>query len=330
MMEGFTNQTIIIQEREMQVSKCISIDSLSKCVVIEFLVNLTEQKIDPDKMECVRSLLDEFSQSSLDKSLVKYTDYRIIRNSKYVKFEIAFEEVGIPLGQMDKFDKAIVFKDLRTHCINLILTLSFLKVRLVLNNKWVIPQNILFNYETFNLNISNFIVLDVQQDFCKPDNNLKKNKKKQSNKIFISFNNLENNKGNISDTKKVSLKDKKFKLLYPIESIKSVREKGFLPSNKCPYIGPFLNFLVEFYQSFEKLSTNDLIYNSDEIKNGELNAIKRFHAKYVKLLNANPNLQIEELISDKYFSVESFQTIYENFILLHTEQRETELLESGF
>lgn len=71
--------------------------------------------------------------------------------------------------------------------------------------------------------------------------------------------------------------------------------------------------LVEnFKRTFVQLQTEDMVYNSDEIRKGELRAIDLFLRMNLKRWENDNTFQIEDLISDDYFQMESLKNIYES------------------
>lgn len=71
--------------------------------------------------------------------------------------------------------------------------------------------------------------------------------------------------------------------------------------------------LVEnFKRAFVQLQTEDMVYNSDEIRKGELRAIDLFLRMNLKRWENDNTFQIEDLISDDYFQMESLKDIYES------------------
>lgn len=63
-----------------------------------------------------------------------------------------------------------------------------------------------------------------------------------------------------------------------------------------------------------KLEIADMIYNSKEIRDGEIRAIDFFLRMNYKIYQTDPSFQIEDLISDDFFQSESLKKVYDEFI----------------
>ena len=161
--------------------KGISFEDHSNCWIIEERVSHWGKVIDKKKLFLLYSMLNEFCEEDSTPYLVKYIDYRILKFRKYMIVETAFRDEGIQLKDLTKFELAILFKDMRTHFKNMIMTLAYLKVRLVFASQWLIHQNIMFNLETLSMKFCGYIVVDVLENSEKK--NLKKKKKKTKIKI---------------------------------------------------------------------------------------------------------------------------------------------------
>ena len=160
--------------------KGISFEDHSNCWIIEERISHWGKVIDKKKLFLLYSMLNEFCEGDCTPYLVKYLDYRIMQFKKYMIVETAFRDEGIQLKDLTKFELAILFKDMRTHFKNMILTLAYLKVRLVLSSQWLINQNIMFNLETLTVKFCGYIVVDVLK--TSEEQNKKMNlKKKQKN-----------------------------------------------------------------------------------------------------------------------------------------------------
>lgn len=92
------------------------------------------------------------------------------------------------------------------------------------------------------------------------------------------------------------------------------RQEIFFKNAKCTYIRPFLNILKFFFEFFKDLKSNDLIYNSEEIRIGEIAALKHFWISNKQKIAKDPYMQIQDLINDEFFKVENLKVIYNDFI----------------
>ena len=95
------------------------------------------------------------------------------------------------------------------------------------------------------------------------------------------------------------------------QSIETKRKQIYPNSQKCEYFLPFMEMVEKFKRAFMQLQTEDLVYNSDEIRKGELRAIDLFLRMNLKRWENDNTFQIEDLISDDYFQMESLKEIYE-------------------
>jgi hypothetical protein len=144
--------------------KGISLKDHSNCWIIEEKVSHWGKIIDNEKLYLLHSMLNEFCEEEACPYLVKYTDYRILRYKKFILVETAFKDEGIQLEDLSKFELAILFKDMRSHFKNMILTLAYLKVRLVSASQWLIHQNIIFNFDTLSIKFFGYVVVDILQE----------------------------------------------------------------------------------------------------------------------------------------------------------------------
>ena len=112
-------------------------------------------------------MLDEFSQSNCCPHLESYLDYRVIKYNKCLILETVYLDRGLSLHKMTKFEKAIIFKDIREHMLKILLTLSFLKARVVKNSTWLTSENIKFDLEDFQPRLNDFVVIDVKKTLNK-------------------------------------------------------------------------------------------------------------------------------------------------------------------
>lgn len=119
-------------------------------------------------------MLDEFSTSDCCPFVEPYLDYRVIRLNRCMIIELAALDRGASLGDMTKFEKAIVFKDIREHLLKILMTLAYLKARFVKNSEWLRDDNIRFDMDTFEPKINNFVVIDVlgTQQYFLSDNDI--------------------------------------------------------------------------------------------------------------------------------------------------------------
>lgn len=146
----------------LRVSRMISKVMSVNTIVQEHLLNLRIQNINHPKMFCVESMLDEFSTPECGPFLEPYLDYRKVQyNKNGMILELAYCDRGLNLSQMTKFEKAIIFKDIREHLLKLLMALSFLKARFVRNAGWLLDENVKFDLDSFEPRITNFVVIDV-------------------------------------------------------------------------------------------------------------------------------------------------------------------------
>lgn len=94
------------------------------------------------------------------------------------------------------------------------------------------------------------------------------------------------------------------------QSIETKRKLVYPRSNKCQYVLPFLRLIESYKRIFMELEPQDMIYNSREIKDGELKAIDLFLRTNLKLFQHNASFEIEDLLSDQFFESESLKNIY--------------------
>jgi hypothetical protein len=155
--------------------KGISLKDHSNCWIIEEKVAHWGKIIDNEKLFLLSSMLDEFCEEETSPYLVKYTDYRILRYKKFILVETAFKDEGIQLENLSKFELAIFFKDMRSHFQNMILTLAYLKVRLVSKSDWLIHQNVVFDFDSLSIKFCGYVVVDI----LKETNKMKKNERRK-------------------------------------------------------------------------------------------------------------------------------------------------------
>ena len=156
--------------------KGISLKDHSNCWIIEEKVSHWGKTIDNEKLYLLYSILNEFCEEEACPFLVKYSDYRILRYKKFILVETAFKDEGIQLEKLSKFELAILFKDMRSHFKNMILTLAYLKVRLVTASDWLIHQNIIFNFDTLSIKFFGYVVVDILRDSTSRKRDAKKRK----------------------------------------------------------------------------------------------------------------------------------------------------------
>jgi hypothetical protein len=105
-------------------------------------------------------MLDEFSNEELCPYLEPYHDYRLIKMNSFIILELAMLKRGKSLEKLTKFEKAIIFNDIRGHLFKMMITLSFLKARVVKNFSWLESKNVLFDLDTFQVRFNNYVVID--------------------------------------------------------------------------------------------------------------------------------------------------------------------------
>lgn len=132
-----------------------------KTIIQEHLIELRNQNINHKKLFCVESMLDEFSSPDCCPFMEPYLDYRVIRLSRCMIIELAILDRGVSLSQMTKFEKAIVFKDIREHLLKILMSLAYLKARFVKNSDWLEDENVKFDLDTFEPKINNYVAIDV-------------------------------------------------------------------------------------------------------------------------------------------------------------------------
>lgn len=133
----------------------------TNCIVQEFLVDKRSHRLDHQKLFCIESMLDEFSDEDLCPYLEPYLDYRVIKMNRCVIMELAHRKRGSPLHRLTKFEKAIAFNDIREHIFKMLVTLSFLKARVVINSSWLVAENVCFDLDSFQPRLNNFVVVDL-------------------------------------------------------------------------------------------------------------------------------------------------------------------------
>ena len=100
------------------------------------------------------------------------------------------------------------------------------------------------------------------------------------------------------------------------QSVETKRKEIYSNVNKCQYFIPFMQLVENYKRIFMQLQTNDLVYNSNEIRKGELRAIDLFLRMNLKRWENDKSFQIEDLISDDFFQMEPLRDIY-NLSLIH-------------
>lgn len=96
------------------------------------------------------------------------------------------------------------------------------------------------------------------------------------------------------------------------QSVETKRKEIYSNVNKCQYFIPFMQLVENYKRIFMQLQTNDLVYNSNEIRKGELRAIDLFLRMNLKRWENDKSFQIEDLISDDFFQMEPLRDIYNN------------------
>ena len=74
---------------------------------------------------------------------------------------------------------------------------------------------------------------------------------------------------------------------------------------------------------FEKLNKEELIYESDKIYRGELNALDGFISR-AEINQNNTKYGVEDLLFDSFFEADNLNNIYSEFIEKHLENEEKE------
>lgn len=128
---------------------------------------------------------------------------------------------------------------------------------------------------------------------------------------MVVNNHLENHKYHKLDSNSVKNLTEKIDGMSPLIQ---KRQDVFFQTPKCTYIKPFLNILKFFFEYFKDLKSSDLIYNSEEIRIGEIAALKHFWISNKQKLAKDPYMQIQDLIGDEFFEVENLKVIYNDFI----------------
>ena len=112
----------------------------------------------------------------------------------------------------------------------------------------------------------------------------------------------------------------------PNQNVENKRRKIFPGNYQCEYFIPFLRLIESYKRIFMELKTEDMVYNSEEIKHGELRAIDLFLRMNLKIFQNNKAFAIEDLLSDDFFETESLKQIYDqvldDFIIDNMEIKE--------
>ena len=159
--ENFIIGNIVFEADFQRTYEALSLHTRTNCILHEHLLDLRNNSLNFRKLFCIESMLDEFSSSEICPFLEPYLDYRVIKKKKFYIIEIAYENTGINLKDMTKFEKAIIFKDFRDILVTILMTLSFLKARVVRDTKWLGTQNIKFDLDNFHPILSNYVRIDV-------------------------------------------------------------------------------------------------------------------------------------------------------------------------
>lgn len=152
----------VLREDFIIISPALSLKKKTNSIFQEHLIDFRHTRVNFSKLFCIESMLDEFSSEDLCPFLEPYLDYSVKRENKFCIIEIAYQNRGMKIDEMTKFEKAIIFKDFRDILVRILMTLSFLKARVVQNNKWFKSTNVKFNMDNFQPILSNYVVIDVE------------------------------------------------------------------------------------------------------------------------------------------------------------------------
>jgi hypothetical protein len=91
---------------------------------------------------------------------------------------------------------------------------------------------------------------------------------------------------------------------------------------QCTYFIKFIQILNHLKGLFERLKPSDLVYESESILKGEINAFNQFLLRTTNNGNSS-EYSVEDLLFDEFFEAEKFADLYEDFIAQEIE-KETE------
>ena len=93
-------------------------------------------------------------------------------------------------------------------------------------------------------------------------------------------------------------------------------------NKECPYILPFLKIAEQFKVIFSKLKYSDLIYESEDLRQGELIVLNNFLKTSSNKLKTDKFLQIETLIEHQFFQADDFKDLFDDFIYKFQNEEE--------
>jgi hypothetical protein len=114
-----------------------------------------------------------------------------------------------------------------------------------------------------------------------------------------------------------SIEKESFSLFSPVER----QNYSKTVVQGCSYFKNFLKIIKYFRILFEKLKKEELVYESETIYRGELNALDQFILRAEKFQN-NAKFSIEDLLFDEFFEAENLSKMYNNFIEKQLELEE--------
>ena len=114
-----------------------------------------------------------------------------------------------------------------------------------------------------------------------------------------------------------SIERESFDLFSPVER-KSYTK---MVVEGCSYFKSFLKIIKYLRILFEKLEKEELVYESERIYRGELNALDKFILR-AEMNQNNSKFSIEDLLFDEFFEAENLSEMYNNFIEKQLEMEE--------
>jgi hypothetical protein len=159
---------------------CISRKQNKECVYDCYIFpkrNKNDQRIN----ELDEILYEIYSFQSSKKHFQKYVDYNIKLSQKNVKIEIIREINCKSLLHQSSFELAIFYWNLKEHIRDLLISISYLKLRYIIDFRWMILKNIGFNASKNHIELQNFLYIGNNYNYLKnPDLNCIPEKKLDS------------------------------------------------------------------------------------------------------------------------------------------------------
>jgi uncharacterized protein YrzB (UPF0473 family) len=115
-----------------------------------------------------------------------------------------------------------------------------------------------------------------------------------------------------------SIEKESFSLFSPVDRQKHCK---IIDQGNCSYFKNFLKIVKFLRILFEKLKKEELVYESEIIFRGELNALDQFILRAEKKQN-NSKFVIEDLLFDEFFEADNLSEMYNKFIENQLEMEE--------